>query len=138
MSKGIRNPHLRGQGSLVRSQFRKHDDLPNLPATEKRRDLYLIAQLESKLETMRDEHRLLEKEVADELYRAYRAEAGTPYDATAWFRITWRGPSGRLHKYPKRVHRVEGLWITKAGVILCPAIQGSVEKAVAVKQRKGR
>lgn len=30
MSKGIRNPHLRGQGSLVRSQFLTKADLPNV------------------------------------------------------------------------------------------------------------
>lgn len=119
--------HLRAYRKDLERAQKQRDER----AATKRRDHSLIADLEGRLEFVRAEERKLK----EELERAYRAEPGTIYDTTTWFRITWRGFSGRNHEYPKPVRRVDGWWTTGKGHGLCPAINGSVVKAVPIKKK---
>lgn len=114
---------------------RQKRHLREAAAEEKRRDHELIANLESRIASLRAIFEAQEKILEDKLERAYRAKKGTIYDATAWFHITWRGPSGRKHKFAKPVRRRNGWWTAKDGTKLCPAINNSVVKAVLVKKK---
>lgn len=52
---------------------------------------------------------------------------------TKWYQLKWRGFSGRIHVYPKKVRKIDGEWVTTDDLLPCPAVRLNIVSVKAVR-----